>query len=107
MTRKVITTLALLISSLSFGQTYSYSFKGELAASNISNLEKRCSAIQGVSKTKIKYKEDSQGGEFILILDEMPSDSEASDEHPFSSVLVKKLLLELNLSPQSFRLIEK
>ena len=99
--------LSLLASNFSFSQTFAYTFSGNLDASSIQKIEKECSNIVGMSKAKFKYKEDSERGELILILKENQKSLRAEADDQFSPIDIKKIMLDNNLSPISFRKISE
>ena len=99
--------LGLLASNFSFSQTFVYSFSGKLNPSKILNLEKQCENIVSIEKAKFKYKEDSERGELILILKENQKSLRAEADDQFSPIDIKKIMLDNNLSPISFRKISE
>ena len=99
--------LGLLASNFSFSQTFVYSFSGELNPSKILNLEKQCENIVSIEKAKFKYKEDSERGELILILKENQKSLRAEADNQFSPIDIKKIMIDNNLSPISFRKISE
>lgn len=105
MKRTFILLLISFLSSISYGQTFSYSFEGSLSAELISEIEKTCSNLPQVSSTKIRYKEDSKRGEIIIKLDDSAAKSRTELGDQFSPVSLKELLLQLKLSPLDFRKI--
>jgi hypothetical protein len=99
--------LGLMASNFSFSQTFSYSFSGELNASKIVKIEKKCKNIASVANAKFKYKEDSERGELILILEENQKSLRAEADNQFSPSDIKTIMIDNNLSPISFRKISE
>ena len=95
--------LGLLASNYSFGQTFVFTFTGNLDVEKIQNLEQQCSKSESVSKAKFKYKEDSERGELIIILEEKQESLRPEADNQFSPIEIKKIMIDNNLSLLSFR----
>lgn len=99
--------LGLMASNFSFSQSFSYSFSGKLNSSKIEKIKKKCTAISSISKAKFKYKEDSERGELIIILDKNQKALRPEADNQFSPIEIKKLMIDNKLSPLSFRKISE
>ena len=99
--------LGLLASNFSYSQTFSYTFKGGLNASVIEQIEKDCTKINSVSVTKLKYKEDSERGEIIIVLKDNQKSLRPEADNQFSPIDIKRIILDNNLSPLTFRKISE
>ncbi|MBL1280515.1 MAG: hypothetical protein COA33_009595 [Fluviicola sp.] len=106
---KTTTTLLLCLffASISYSQSYVYSFEGTLDSSSIPDLERICENIQSVHSVKIKYKEDSEMGEIFITLDESEKNRTGEQEALFSPVDFKAFLISNNLTPLDFRELKK
>ncbi len=97
---------ALFISGISYSQTFSYTFEGDVDFASIARLETECSDIHGVYRSKIKLKEGSNKGTLIIELDSALKEKRAEADNHFSATDVKSFLIENNLSPLSFTKIK-
>ena len=97
---------AFFISAISYSQTFSYTFEGNLDFASIAKLEIQCSKIQGVFRTKIKLKEGTNKGVLIFELDPALKEKRAEADNHFAPTDVKSFLIESNLSPLSFTKIK-
>lgn len=80
-------------------QKYAYSFEGTLTASQFQELEAEILNLKLVNSCKIKIKDASKGEIFIEVV-QTNVRAEGSDQ--FSSVDVKKILIEKGLMPLYF-----
>ena len=102
--KKIAILICLLATSIiGYSQTFSYTFTGKLSVEQLSNIESKCSQLNRVASAKIKYKEDRERGELLIVLvkSDQPQRAEADDQ--FSAIDVKHLLLNEQLSPLNFR----
>lgn len=106
MKANIILILGLLFSCNSYSQTFVYTFEGELNPFSITSLEKKCSEIDFVSRTKIKYKENSKKGQMYITLDANQQNLKGEEQNDFSPIALKTFLISNNLSPLSFRKLE-
>ena len=97
----------MLLSATAYGQTYSYSFKGELSTENIHSIEKECSGLTEVKWTKCRYKVDRQAGELIIEVKKGNPEDRREDKQLFSPIEVKQMLRAHNLEPLDFRTLTK
>lgn len=105
--RSFYIALAFVLSHfVSFGQSASYGFTGKISLEERESLEIRAGKIPGILSIKCKYKEDSERGELIIELHEVDKNKRAEEDLPqFSPVDLKRLLLEFNLTPVDFILL--
>ena len=99
--------LGLLSSNFSYSQTFTYTFSGGLNASKIEQIEKECAKINSVSIAKLKYKEDSEKGELIIVLKENQKSLRPEADNQFSPIDIKRIMIDNSLSPLSFRKISE
>jgi len=91
---------------VSLGQRASYGFTGKISLEERLSLEAKALEIPGIRSIKCRYKEDSERGELILELHEADKGQRAEDDiQPFSPVNLKQLLLEFNLTPVDYILL--
>jgi DNA topoisomerase VI subunit A len=101
---RILTTLLFVFSiAFSFGQTYAYSFEGILTQEQSSKLTEEISQLNAVLNCEIRIKAESKG-ELIFSID--PLENRGENDHPFSPVDIKALLIRNNLSPIEFRQIK-
>ena len=98
-------TLFILLFSNAFSQKVSYSFEGKLDFSQLTNLEKECLSLDQIAQAKVKYKEDSQKGEIIIILSELKNQRAESDGQ-FKAASLKQLMIKNGLNPLEFRILK-
>lgn len=92
------------LSNFYFSQNYAYSFNGVLSEQEQSGIIAKILELPDVNSCKIKYKSDSQKGEFLISVDESTERSENTSE--FSPALIKELFIGEGLEPLEFRLIK-
>jgi len=104
------TFIALLfticLSFVSYSQTYVMTFEGSIDPFSITQLEQKCSQIDRISSTKIKYKAESNKGELFFTLSPLAKELVGEERDDFSPIPVKTFLLENNLYPLSFRILK-
>ena len=93
------TTVFLLLTIMAYGQTFSYSFKGELDKKSLTTLELESAQLPQVNWTKCRYKEDKKAGELIICINEEISSNGGGDDQEFTVVDVKRLLISKGLQP--------
>ena len=86
-----------------YGQTYAYSFEGDLTPTKITDLENSCSDLEGIGIVKIKYKDDSNRGEFIVQIDKSAINKRGAEDGQFSASDLKSFIINSGLSPLEFR----
>jgi hypothetical protein len=84
-------------------QSYSYGFEGSINDNQVDRLLTDLENVEGVIEVKIRYKSESHRGEILLYTKE--PDLNAKSE--FSSIHVKRILLNHKLSPLEFVQISK
>jgi hypothetical protein len=101
---KFILILSFLgITNFYFSQSYAYSFQGKLASEERTSLLENIHAIPGIASCELRYKLDSERGEFLFYVDQ---ELNKTKEIEFSPVDLKVLFLEYKLEPLDFRLIK-
>lgn len=104
--RILLLFFGLFLSIHSFGQTYSYSFSGKIESESGNALTVQCAALPEVHSCKLRYKDNEEKGELILEVNIVKK--EGSEGAPdFSPIEVKRILIEMGLSPVSFNKISK
>lgn len=101
MIQKVILLLGTLFAFTAYGQTYSYSFEGNLNQNSIEEIQKSGVQLNQVEQFKVRYKEDSERGEVLIVLTK-ESERRAEEDNQFNVVEVKSLLINHGLSPLNF-----
>ncbi len=96
-------SFTLCLSFVSYSQTYVMTFEGSVDPFSISQLEQKCSQLERIQSTKIKYKVEANKGELIFTLSPLAKELKGEERDDFSPIPVKTFLLENNLSPLSFR----
>lgn len=96
--------LFVLICQAFNAQTYSYSFSGVLSSEKRSKFNKEISELHSVFTVDLKIKTDSEKGEIVLSID--PSNDRGENEHPFSPVDLKSIIIAYGLEPIEFRQIK-
>lgn len=99
---KVILLFGSLLAFTAFGQTYSYSFEGNLNQNTLNQIQKSGIQLNQVEEFKVRYKEDSNRGEILIVLDKQ-STARAESDNQFNVVDVKAILLNHGLSPLNYR----
>lgn len=79
-----------------FGQTYVYSYQGNLSIESQQKLIEECSQLPHVSTCKIRQKDEKGGGEIIV---EVEKTEVADKDNPFSVAYLKNLIISNGLSP--------
>lgn len=102
MIQKVILLLGTLLAFTSYGQTFSYSFEGNLNASSIDQIQKTGIQLNQVKEFKVRYKGDLERGEVLIVLKDQ-GEKRAESDNQFNIIDVKSILLHHNLSPLNFR----
>lgn len=97
----------MLISISAYGQSYSYSFNGELDIEDINAIEKECAQLTEVKWAKCRYKSDRMAGELLIEIKPVEMEDHREDKSQFSPIEVKMLLIARNLEPLDFRSIKK
>lgn len=80
---------------------YYYDFSGELSATSISQIEAEVSQLINVSETKVKYKEEKQLGQLVVIVKEKPRKSEG--DILFQPTDLKKIISQHGLMPKEIK----
>lgn len=106
MKANIILIIGLLFSCNSYSQTFVYTFEGKLDPFSITNLESKCSEIDNVYRSKIKYKEESNKGELYITIDKSEKILKGEEQNDFSPKALKAFLISNNLSPLSFRKLQ-
>lgn len=103
MYRTLTTFLFVFSIYFSFGQTYAYSFEGTLTQEQSLKLSEEISHLEAILSCEIRLKNEGKG-ELIFSVDPMLNNGE--NDHPFSPVDIKSLLIRNDLSPIEFRQIK-
>lgn len=102
--------LVLLFFVLCFGslkaQSYSYGFQGSVNVSQIVELEEKCSTLPDVHSCKVRYKAPEEKGELLIELSNT-EEKRAETSDGFNPAEVKRILLEMGLTPLELRQINK
>ena len=106
MKKLLLVTFFLALFSTAFSQNISYSFEGQLDQSSINKLEKDCANMLTVQSAKVKYKEDSQKGEIIIVLI-VKEGQRAEEDNQFKATDIKRILIDSGLTPGEFRKLQK
>ena len=85
-------------------QTYAYSFKGELTEGQSQSISEAIRETKSVLSVELRYKPEKEMGEFIFSVDPMENNGE--NDHPFSPVDIKAILISNQLEPLEFRQIK-
>jgi hypothetical protein len=104
MPRKILIICLLFFSIDGFSQTYSYSFKGTTSAEDLGKVNNEILQLKTVLQSDFRYKSEKQMGEFIFSVDPMTERGE--NDHPFSPVDVKAIIVKYGLEPSSFTQIK-
>ena|SRR5690554_1504450 len=80
---------------------YYYDFSGELPASTISQIEAEVNQLVNVSEAKIKYKEEKQLGQLVVIVKEKTRKSEG--DILFQPTDLKKIISKHGLMPKEIK----
>ncbi len=80
---------------------YYYDFSGELSATTITQIETEVSQLINVFETKVKYKEEKQLGQLVVIVKEKPRKSEG--DLLFQPTDLKKIISQHGLMPKEIR----
>lgn len=80
---------------------YYYDFSGELSATTISQIETEVNQLVNVSEAKVKYKEEKQLGQLIVIVKEKPRKSEG--DILFQPTDLKKIISQHGLMPKEIK----
>jgi hypothetical protein len=95
--------LFVFLTSISFGQDASYSFEGQLSESQQVEIQQKVENLPGVRTAKLRYKQDSMRGEFMLVLDPVQDDQRGEAQPAaFSPVDLKAILSEYALLSLEF-----
>lgn len=81
---------------------YYYNFSGELSQTKLNQIEAEAKTLTNVDEVKIKYKEESELGQLIVIVKEKSRNSEG--DNLFQPTDLKKLLSNNNLIPNELTL---
>lgn len=84
-----------------FSQSYAYSFIGKLNESQQQLVIQEIKKIQGIKTVELRYKIDSDRGEFLFSIEEM--DAEGENDIEFSPLSIKEIFIEKGLTPLDFR----
>lgn len=106
MISKIILLLGAFCAFTSYGQTYSYSFNGNLSNESVILLNEAGLKMNQIEEFKIRYKEDSHRGEVLIVIDPS-SEQRAEADNQFSTIELKSLLIEFGLEPISFHKINQ
>lgn len=101
MKRLIFFLFFLVVSQELIAQTYSYSYSGLLPVENTDKFKKEISELPAVLTVEIKQKHDSQKGEILFSID--PMNERGENDHPFSPVDLKSIILSFGLTPIEFR----
>lgn len=77
---------------------YSYTFSGELTANTIAQIEAALNQLTNVTEAKVKYKEEKQQGQLVVIVAEFPRKSEG--DILFEPIELKKTIAQFGLVPK-------
>jgi len=102
MKKLLVITFILAFVSMAHSQSFSYSFDGHLDLASLNKLEKDCAKLTAVQSTKVKYKEDVQKGELIIVL-KQTEDQRAELDNPFKVTDIKQIIIDSGLTPGDFR----
>lgn len=80
---------------------YYYDFSGELSATTIAQIETEVSQLIHVSEVKVKYKEENQLGQLVVIVKERPRKSEG--DILFQPTDLKKIISKHGLMPNEIK----
>lgn len=80
---------------------YYYDFSGALSATTIAQIETEVNQLVNVSETKVKYKEEKQLGQLVVIVKEKPRKSEG--DILFQPTDLKKIISQHGLMPKEIR----
>lgn len=80
---------------------YYYDFSGELSATNISQIETEVNQLVNVYEAKVKYKEEKQLGQLVVIVKERPRKSEG--DILFQPTDLKKIISQHGLMPKEIK----
>lgn len=80
---------------------YYYDFSGELSATTISQIETEVNQLVNVSEAKVKYKEEKQLGQLVVIVIEKPRKSEG--DILFQPTDLKKIISQYGLMPKEIK----
>ncbi len=92
---------ATAISQQEVTTMYYYDFSGELSATSISQIETEVSQLVNVSEAKVKYKEEKQLGQLVVIVKEKPRKSEG--DILFQPTDLKKIISQHGLMPKEIK----
>lgn len=98
MLKRILIVFVLFSAQIVFGQTYAYSYEGNLTVEKQSQLIKECSELPQVASCKIRQKDEKNKGELIVEIEEM---DRVDQDNPFSIAFLKSLLLSNGLNPIS------
>ncbi len=98
MIQKMVVLLGTLFAFAAYGQTYSYSFEGNIDQNSIELIQKSGIQLNQVEQFKVRYKEDSERGELLIVITKS-SENRAESDNQFNVVEVKSLLINHGLSP--------
>lgn len=77
---------------------YTYTFSGEMNGSSITQMETALQQLTNVTEAKVKYKEEKQQGQLMVIVKELPRKSEG--DILFEPIDLKKTIAEFGLMPK-------
>ena len=80
---------------------YYYDFSGELSTTTISQIETEVNQLVNVSEAKVKYKEEKQLGQLVVIVKEKPRKSEG--DILFQPTDLKKIISQHGLMPKEIK----
>lgn len=103
MIKKILLFIFFGTTNFLFSQNYAYSFNGQLSIATQDSLTRQISELNSVSTCTLKYKPDSQKGEFLIYVDVTENKSK---EIEFSPAEIKALFIEFQLEPLDFRKIK-
>jgi hypothetical protein len=93
--------LFLTFGQESLAQSFSYSFSGTLTSENKEKFKKELYNLPSVLSVDLRLKQDSGKGEILFSIE--PMNDRGENDHPFSPVDLKSLLIAYGLEPNEFR----
>jgi hypothetical protein len=105
MLKPLLSIVFFFVFTSCFGQTYRYTFSGNLDGESLVKLEKELIAVKFSDKVTIHYKAEIKAGEVILF---GSSEDSIGDNNPVQSpVEIKSVLIANGLVPGEFNELNK
>jgi hypothetical protein len=105
MLRPLLSIVFFFVFTCCFGQTYRYTFSGNLDSESLVKLEKELIAVKFSDKVTILYKAEKMTGEILLF---GTSEVSVGDNNPTQSpVEIKAVLIANGLVPGEFNELKK